>query len=210
LLFVPWDAWWYLRFLLPAWPLMAIGAAALASLVARSGRWQHLAATAALVAVGLHGIVEAKRRAVFDVARGEAKYVDVARVVEAVTDPDAAIISAQHSGSLRYYAGRLTVRWDTGDPAWLDRTAEWLAAHGHHPYFVLEPQEIADLRARFGPKSMLARLDWTPMVIFPIGGVQLFDAVRRERGGTPVEQRSKGAIRECLEQKPPPHLRRTR
>jgi hypothetical protein len=210
LLFVPWDAWWYLRFLLPAWPLMAIGAAALASLVARSGRWQHLAATAALVAVGLHGIVEAKRRAVFDVARGEAKYVDVARVVEAVTDPDAAIISAQHSGSLRYYAGRLTVRWDTGDPAWLDRTAEWLAAHGHHPYFVLEPQEIADLRARFGPKSLLARLDWTPMVIFPIGGVQLFDAVRRERGGTPVEQRSKGAIRECLEQKPPPHLRRTR
>src|SRR4029078_2703598 len=22
LLYVPWDAWWYLRFLLPAWPMM--------------------------------------------------------------------------------------------------------------------------------------------------------------------------------------------
>ena len=210
LLYVPWDAWWYLRFLLPAWPLMAIGAAALAGAAARSGRWHRHAATAALVAVGVHGLIAAKRRAVFDVARGEAKYVDVARVVDGITDPDAAIISAQHSGSLRYYAGRLTVRWDTGDPAWLDRTAEWLAAHGHHPYFVLEPQEIADLRSRFAQKSMLARLDWTPMVVFPIGGVQLFDAVRRERGGTPVEQRSKGAIHECVEQKPPPQLRRIR
>ena len=120
------------------------------------------------------------------------------------------IISAQHSGSLRYYAGRLTVRWDTGDPAWLDRTAEWLAARGHHPYFVLEPQEIAELRTRFGQRSMLARLDWTPMVVFPVGGVQLFDAVRRERAGTPVEQLSKGAIRECIEQKPPPQLQRIR
>jgi hypothetical protein len=208
LLYVPWDAWWYLRFLLAAWPLMAIGAAALAAMAARSGRWQRIAVAIAITAVGLHGVVEAKRRAAFDVSRGEAKYVDVARVVDAVTDPDSVIISAVHSGSLRYYAGRLTVRWDTGDPAWLDRTAQWLAAHGHHPYFVLEPQEIADLRARFAAKSTLARLDWTPMVIFPTGGVQLFDAVRRERAGTPVEQRSKGAIDGCFEQKPPPQLRR--
>ena len=159
LLYVPWDAWWYLRFLLPAWPLMAIGAAALAAMATRRGRWRRVAVSAALVAVGIHGVVEANRRAAFDVSRGEAKYVDVARVVDAVTDPDAVIISAVHSGSLRYYAGRLTVRWDTGDPAWLDRTAEWLAAHGHHPYFVLEMQEIAELRARFGQRSMLARLD---------------------------------------------------
>ena len=209
-LYVPWDAWWYLRFLLPAWPLMAIGAAGLAAMAARRGRWQQVVAAAALAAIGMRGVAEANRRAAFDVSRGEAKYVDVARVVEAVTDPDAVIISAQHSGSLRYYAGRLTVRWDTGDPAWLDRTAEWLAVHGHHPYFVLEPQEIAELRARFGQRSLLARLDWTPMVVFPLGGVRLFDAVRRERDGTPVEQQSKGAIRECIAQKPPPQLRRIR
>jgi len=29
LLYVPWDAWWYLRFFLPTWPLMAIGTASL-------------------------------------------------------------------------------------------------------------------------------------------------------------------------------------
>ena len=81
------------------------------------------------------------------------------------------IIAAQHSGSLRYYAGRLTLRWDTGDVAWLDRTVEWLAAHGHHPYFVLEPQEIVQLRARYGPSNASARLDWTPLVSFRGGNV---------------------------------------
>jgi hypothetical protein len=36
LLYVPWDAWWYLRFLLPAWPVMALGTAAAAAAVAGS------------------------------------------------------------------------------------------------------------------------------------------------------------------------------
>jgi len=166
-----------------------------------------LVAVLVLLALGVRGIVEAARRETFNVARGEAKYVDVARVVAAITDPDAVIISMQHSGSLRYYAGRLTLRWDYGDPAWLDRTIDWLAAHGHHPYFALEPQEIDAMRARAAATSVAARLDWTPMVVFPSGGVRLFDAVRREHGGTPVEQRSKGPIRECLLQQPAPGLR---
>ena len=157
----------------------------------------------------MHGVVEAKRRETFNVARGEAKYVEVARVVESITDPDAVIISMVHSGSLRYYAGRLTLRWDIGEPAWLDRTIDWLAAHGHHPYFVLEPQEMDALRARSGARSASARLDWTPMVVFPNGGVRMFDALRREPGGAPVEQRPRGAIRECLVQKTAPGLRTT-
>jgi hypothetical protein len=161
-------------------------------------------AIAVLVALGVRGVVEARRREAFNVARGEAKYVEVARVVESITDPDAVIISMQHSGSLRYYAGRLTLRWDYGEPAWLDRTIEWLAAHGHHPYFVLEPQEIDALRARSGARSVAARLDWTPMVVFPNGGVRMFDALRRESGAAPVEQQPRGAIRECPMPKPPP------
>src|SRR5262249_51978939 len=135
------------------------------------------------------------------------KYVEVARVVESIADPDAVIICAQHSGTIRYYAGRLTLRWDTGDPAWLDRTVAWLAEHGHHPYFVLEPQEITALRERSGATNETARLDWTPMVEFQNGGVRLFDAVRREREGVPASQPSKGAIRECPDQKPWPRLR---
>src|SRR6478672_4310795 len=38
LLYVPWDAWWYLRFLLPIWPLIAIGTATLVARIAQVGQ----------------------------------------------------------------------------------------------------------------------------------------------------------------------------
>lgn len=209
LLFVPWDAWWYLRFLLPSWPLMTIGAASLlASLYrTRSPVWRP-AAVVVLVAAGVAGIWQASRRDVFSVARGESKYVEVAKTVEALTTPDAVIICAQHSGSIRYYAGRLTLRWDVGDPAWLDRTVDWLAAHGHHPYLVLEDQEIAELRARHGTGSAVARVDWMPLVAFRGGAIKLYDALERNRTAPPVQQSESRVARECPLPRPSPTLNR--
>jgi len=208
LVYVPWDAWWYLRFLLPVWPLMAIGTASLLSAAYRSpSRGLRTAAVVTVVGVCSIGIVQAVQREAFAIARGEAKYVEVARIVESLTDPGAVIVSAQHSGSIRYYAGRMTLRWDVGDPAWLDRTVEWLAAHGHHPYFVLEAQEIDALRARSDPTNMSARLDWAPMVSFRDGAIRMYDGVRREQNGPTVSQPSARLSRECLAQRPPPVLR---
>ena len=46
------------------------------------------------------------------------------------------IVASIHAGSLRYYAGRATVRFDILDPAWLDRAAAWLNDRGRHPYGV--------------------------------------------------------------------------
>jgi hypothetical protein len=152
-------------------------------------------------------VAQAARRDAFAVWRGEAKYVEVARVVESITDADAVIISAHHSGSIRYYAGRLTLRWDVGDPAWLDRTVEWLAANGHHPYFVVEEAEIAALRETYGPRNAAARLDWPPMVTFRGGAVKMFDAIRRDNGAQTVEQPPMDAAAPCSPQRPAPRLR---
>ena len=207
-LYVPWDAWWYLRFLLPAWPAMTLGAASIVAVAYRSPlRGLRGAAMVTLAAIGVSGVTQAVRRDAFGTARGEAKYIEVARTVESLTGPDDVIIAAQHSGSIRYYAGRLTVRWDVGDPAWLDRTVDWLAAHGHHPYFVLEPQEVDDLRARFGATNMSARLDWAPMVSFRGGAVTMYDGVRRDGGGATATPLPSRAMRECFVQKPAPRLR---
>jgi hypothetical protein len=208
LVYVPWDAWWYLRFLLPAWPPMAIGTASiLAAFYGSSSRALRALAVVTLVGVDVAGLAQAVHRDAFAIARGEAKYVEVAKIVESVTDPDAVILSAQHSGSIRYYAGRLTLRWDVGDPAWLDRTVDWLAAHGHHPYFVLEPQEIDALRERYGPTNMSARLDWAPMVSFRGGAIRMYDGVRRDQNGPTVSQPPARPSHECLTQRPPPVLR---
>jgi hypothetical protein len=208
LLYVPWDTWWYLRFLLPAWPLMTLGTASLAAAVYRTPAPVFRAVAVAFVAaLGAVGVTQAVQRDAFSIARGEAKYMEVARAVESLTGPDDVIIAAQHSGSIRYYAGRLTLRWDVGDPAWLDKTVAWLAAHGHHPYFVLEPQEIDDLRARYGPANASARLDWAPMVSFRGGAIAMYDGVRRERDGRTASPLPSRASQDCPPQKPWPVLR---
>lgn len=165
-----------------------------------------MVAVVAVIAIGLSGIVQAAMRDAFSVVRGESKYIEVARTVESLTAPHDVIICAQHSGSIRYYAGRLTLRWDVGDPAWLDRTVEWLTAHGHHPYFVLEPQEVDALRATYGTTNMSARLDWTPMVSFRGGAIRMYDAVRRDRTAS-VQQAESRLPRECPPQRPFPRLR---
>src|SRR5262249_5137315 len=141
---------------LPAWPMMALGSA---SLLAIAGRVPSVlfqaAATAALIAFGVVGVQRAERLGAFTQARGEAKSVEVGQAVEQVTSPDDVIISGQFSGSLRYYAGRLTLRWDFLDPAWLDRAVEWLEAHGHHVYILLEAPEADAFQTRFEPASAL-------------------------------------------------------
>jgi hypothetical protein len=53
----------------------------------------------------------------------------------------------------------------------------------------------------------VARLDWTPMVVFRGGAVMLYDAVPREKAGAPVAQPELRAVRECLPQRPWPRLR---
>jgi len=117
------------------------------------------------------------------------------------------VISAVHSGSLRYYAGRLTLRWDYVDPSWLDRVVEWLAAHGHHPYLLLEEAEIATLRTTHGPVSAVGRLDWEPLVSFRGGAVSFYDAAERSRTAPAVAQTPSQAVKGCVPQRPFPRLR---
>jgi len=208
LIYVPWDAWWYLRFLLPAWPAMAIGAASLIAALYRVRSTAFRVAVAGLViAIGIVSVRRAVRLDVFKEQSGEAKYVETAKAVDTITSPDDVIISGQFSGSLRYYTGRLTLRWDWLDPQWLDRAVEWLDARGHHVYILLEAPEVDPFRARFGATSAIGRLNWVPLVTFRGRSIQLHDAVRRDRFERPIEQPPLVAVRECLSQKPFPRLR---
>jgi hypothetical protein len=55
-----------------------------------------------------------------------------------------------HSGSVRHYAGRLTVRYDMIDRDWWRRILDDLLARGYRPYVMLSDWEEPELRARFG------------------------------------------------------------
>ena len=187
LLYRPFDAWWYLRFLLPMWPvMMLLTACAVDAIAARWMRRAYPAAmAAAVVLLAWHGVSVANARSAFDLGRGERRYVDVGRFVAAHTDPDAVMLSVQHSGSLRLYAGRMTLLYDVLDPVWLDRALEYLQSIGRHPYFVLDGAEVEAFRTRFGAASRSGALDWPPMATLG-STVAIYDPLDRRPGASPL------------------------
>jgi hypothetical protein len=187
LFYVPFGAWWFLRFLLPMWPVMMLLTAASLDAVAR--RWLRpaypvvIAATAALLA--WHGLRTAADRYAFDLWRGERRYIDVGRFMAAHTGPEAVLLSMQHSGSLRLYAGRLTLRWDQLDPGWLDRAVEHLQSLGRRPYFVLDEFEVEEFKRRFARRSRHGALDWPPMATLG-STVAIYDPIDRKPDTPPL------------------------
>jgi len=195
----PFDVWWYLRFLLPMWPAMMLAtAAAIDTVVARSlgwrnerpGRSMNASAHAIVMAsiatlIGWHGVHVAASRGVFDLRRTERRYIDVARFVADHTEPNAVVLSHQHSGSLRYYAGRLTLRFDVLDPVWLDRAFTYLESIGRRPYLVLDGGEVEAFRQRFAGASRAGGLDAPPLAALN-GVVFVYDPLQRAAAGSPL------------------------
>lgn len=163
--FLEFDDSSYLRFFLPAWPLVAIAAASLFVALARSPR-PLVAVTAAwlVVAAGLVDWRVAGRRGVFTAWRGERRAVLLGQRVRDLTDPHSVIFSVIYSGSVRYYGGRATIRYDLLDAAWLDRAVQWLSDHGAHPYLLAERSEMAEWRARFSNQTSTTLLDRPPVL----------------------------------------------
>ena len=210
LFYRPYDAWWYLRFLLPMWPVMMLLTAAAMEATAR--RWLRPAypvvIAAAVVFFVWHGLHVAAERSAFDLGRAERRYVDVARFVASHTEPDAVILSVQHSGSLRLYADRLTLRYDALDPLWLDRVVAYLQANGRRPYFVLDGGEVDAFRQRFGGANRSGTLDWPPMAMLG-QTIAIYDPIDRRPGGSPLAiARTRGTHLLCdAPQSWPPVLR---
>jgi hypothetical protein len=187
LFYKPFDAWWYLRFLLPMWPiLMTLVVAAIFGVATRVARLPVSAATlgVAMVLAAL-GVRIAIARDAFDVGRGERRYLDVARFVAGHTEPSSVMIALQHSGTLRMYAGRMTLRFDQLDPAWLDRAIAFLQSSGRHPYIVVEDGERGLFVQRFGAAADAGRLSWPPFAELESGRVAIYDPIERQ-AGTPL------------------------
>ena len=180
----PFEEWWYLRFFLPAWPSIFIGTGALIVGLAR-GRSPLTRAIAALaiVALGVRGVSAAQRLGVYSPGEGERRYATVAELVARVTDPSSVIVTTAHIGAMRYYGGRLTVRYDELDASWLDRTLAWFVQRGRKPYILLEEQEVPEFKQRFAAASATGRLEMAPMLVYEAhqiaGRVYLFDPFGR-------------------------------
>jgi hypothetical protein len=203
------DAWFYLRFLLPTWPLIMVGFALLLRRVGQPVRpIAAIAAMLLLLAVGLRSWHVAAEHSAFDLQGGESKYAAMGAAVRARTSPNAVIFSEQHSGSLRYYAGRMTVTYNNFDRDWLDRSVAWLDARDAHPYAVLEAWEIKDFREHFAA-SAVGRLAMNPVLEYRGTGepIYLFD-LAPSATASPVERISNpSGVPGCPAPAPPMRFR---
>jgi hypothetical protein len=107
-----------------------------------------------------------------DLSRTEPRYRTAAMATADVPERTV-FVSFQHSGSLRYYAGRDVLRWDLMDAAIIDRAIEYLDALGYRLYWVGDPAEAETMRARFAGTRFLARLSAASMR--RVDGVEVVD-----------------------------------
>jgi hypothetical protein len=152
LFWLPFDHWETLRFLLPGLvPLTVVAADGLMHIA----RWPRRPAVASAIVVGLLGITvwqsESLLRAssVWDVALIEARYPLAGDWINVNTPPDSVVLANQHSGSLRRYGRRQTLRWDLIAPDQLLTIVRDLQSRGVTVYVALEGDEVAMFDQRF-------------------------------------------------------------
>jgi hypothetical protein len=177
--FLVFSDWTPLRLFIPAWPFLALGFAGVAAwLLDRRLQVIRLAAAAAVVILGVVGIKRADQKYAFDLWYGNRRYVAGAIIVRDLSPANSAVFSMEHSGSLRYYSGRMPVRYDMFEADTIDRSLQWLADHGVHSYAVLDHYEVGEFRKRFAHAKVLDAIK-VPVVVYHAyndsGTVYVFD-----------------------------------
>jgi hypothetical protein len=161
----PFDGWLYLRFLLPAFPILfVLTAAGLRSIAARLPMSVRapIAGLVCLTCIA-YSLKFAHDQGIFSQRAFERRYVEAGEYVASHTPINAVIVCVQHSGSIRYYAKRITLRYDWLPVHRLDSAIDELKVKGYRPYILLEEWEEPEFRARFGLLNGAGRLDWQPM-----------------------------------------------
>ncbi len=161
--YTPFDHWTYLRYLLPAYPpALALAAAAFTALAPRAPRLRAAAAAALVVVLAGWGVWTG--RAAFRLRAEESRYVAAGRFALELP-PNAVILCNQHSGSLRHYANRITMRFEWLDPDMYDEAIDHVRRRGHPVYVVLDDWERDLFRQRYGAVADLSWLDEPPLLL---------------------------------------------
>jgi len=180
LLYEVYDSWGFLRFLLPSWPLIMAGVAAV--LLAATDIWpaglpQAIAGAllaALVVLIGLWTFSPIIRDKVLVGRQAAAVEAPLGQLVRRHTVENSVVLVWERSGTIRYYSGRTTLRYDYLDGNWLDRAVVWLRDRGVHVYAVLDPNHVEQCRRRFAGQAALAALDH-PIFLYEPASTSLYD-----------------------------------
>jgi hypothetical protein len=187
LFYFQFEVCWYLRFLLPAFPpLLVLMSVALVSIATRMvGILRDMAIAVIIGLLAWHGVTFARDHSAFASKEGERKYVAVGNYIARRLPERAVIISMQFSGSIRYYSGRPTIRYDFIPEAGLDSLVVELQHVGYEPYIMVEDSERSKFLARFKERSRLAALHWPPVArLRRNSDIDIYDPVHIPSAGT--------------------------
>jgi hypothetical protein len=152
LLYFEFDHWETLRFVLPGlMALTVVGAAGVTTALEKTGR-RNIAAIVVVIsaaALAFESNRWLERQGAWRLAILEEKYPLVARWIAESTPSSAMVMAFQHSGSIRHYAGRFTLRWDRLRADDLIPTVRRLNAQGIDVYAVFEGEELEQFQERF-------------------------------------------------------------
>jgi hypothetical protein len=160
LFYLPFHDWWYLRFMLPAFPWMFLLLGVSLAWLARRWPGRGAGALGAIVMLLVaYRIDFAVDRKVLAVGRDEHRYIAVAQYIDRAFSGNAVFLSMQHSGTVRFYTGRHTIRYEAFSAARLPSVFEWLRGQGYRPYILLESWEEAQFVSRFRDAGPAGRLE---------------------------------------------------
>jgi hypothetical protein len=147
-------------------------AAALAGVRALPAVWRLPAATVLSALIGAASLHYAESHGVFDIWNQERKYPLAGEFVRTKGPANAFVLAAQHSGSIRYYANRPTLRWDLISPTRLDQALATFRAQGYEPLLVVDVGEYEAFRERFAATGQGAVQQLTPLAV--LGDARVF------------------------------------
>ncbi|HEY2434093.1 MAG TPA: hypothetical protein VGI12_15570, partial [Vicinamibacterales bacterium] len=151
--YTPFDDWWYLRFLLPG--IGALSVLMTAGLAVAAGRiprpWGSVLAMTMVLLIVRQATSFALDHSIFgQLRKDEHRYADVAAFVGDNLPENAVVFAMQHSGNIRIWGGRLTLRYDLIDPDYRARIVPELEREGLHPYLGIDDWEAPEVKRHFG------------------------------------------------------------
>lgn len=161
--YVPFDSWTYLRFVLVPLASAPLGLSMFLAdaWLVRPGSWRFPVFAVLVLLLALPNLQRAQALGVFTVRAREFRYEAAGRLVRAELPPSTVIVAAQHSTSASHYAARPLLRADLLDARQFAAVAEWAARQRRPLAFVLDAAEVEATRTRLGATG-LAALDWPP------------------------------------------------
>jgi hypothetical protein len=157
--YLPMEAWWGLRFFLPAFPVLLVFMSA--ALVRGSALlpvprvvWPLM--IVALIFSQMHRFN--RDNYVLD-SRGEWRFANIGRYVAETLPARTVVFTVLHAGSLSYYSGRMAVRFDAVLPEHFKAVAGEFQRRGYAAYILLDEFEKEEFTTKFGEADTWGKLD---------------------------------------------------